>query len=402
MIFIIDRRFGNSSNERQDRDDSIGDTTIMKNAWKSPATGAGSVWSNQFSVYVGYQGNSGDNEASGPATLILSDAGTVVSSDLLVGYATGPVTNCVTVNGGNLTVGDVLEVDGGKEYTICQDDFAWPADQQPGHYAESWVNPNQDPCNFYLADFFAGSWTEDFHWLSWTNFHNHAVDLIVQTVGQSGYWPRLKDAAQKLKINYHEPQKEAPLSAMRTACSNAGSFTVYVYQGHAGILKSNNQPGIATFVGRVYDPARDTAWYFIPGVFGGTTNATVVYFLTTGYTPSIVTDFTTGGQGMSRLVLIIGCDSGTSWQAGFTQAGAVLIYCGGDVDAATASRAIEVFFDTLASSSSETIEQALVVANQIISDYNGRSHPGLPGEMDEMHVSPIGSAARTFADIMKP
>jgi tetratricopeptide (TPR) repeat protein len=40
MIFIIDRRFGNSSNERQDRDDSIGDTTIMKNAWKSPATGA--------------------------------------------------------------------------------------------------------------------------------------------------------------------------------------------------------------------------------------------------------------------------------------------------------------------------------------------------------------------------
>jgi hypothetical protein len=89
------------------------------------------------------------------------------------------------------TVSYLLAVDGGCEYTICQDDFTWPADQQPGHYANSWVNPSAGPCYFYVADSFAGSWAEDMHFLSWTDFHNALPQIIgptnlVSTVNAAG------------------------------------------------------------------------------------------------------------------------------------------------------------------------------------------------------------------------
>lgn len=236
------------------------------------------------------------------------------------------------------------------------------------------------------------------HWLTWTNFHNHTVDLIVQEVGQAGYTPNLKNAAGQLKVNYRQPLQNARLLDMRQTCQNAGSFSVYVYQGHAGII--SNQPGIAAYTGlNCIFPSNcpaGTPTYDV-GLF---TYKADVYFLTSVIMPNIVGDFT-AGQGMSRLVVIMGCESGTSWPPGFTQAGAkVLIYSGGEVDAATASGAINAFFNTLASG--QTIADALGAANQIIDNYN--SHPGATGQMNEM-TAVYGSGvsgANTFVDIMKP
>jgi hypothetical protein len=127
-----------------------------------------------------------------------------------------------------------------------------------------------------------------------------------------------------------------------------------------------------------------------------------VYYLTTSEKPSMVNDFTEG-KGMPRLVLIIGCESGESWQSDFTQAGAkALIYCGGEADAATASAAINAFFNTLASSGEATIDQALDAANQIIDDYN--AHPHSTGPMNHLTAVYGGGAwgARTFAEVIKP
>ncbi len=296
------------------------------------------------------------------------------------------------------TVSYMLTVDGGREYTLNQDDFAWSSSSQPGKDSEYSANTN---CYAYVrSTWLYGDWTEDMHWLSWTNFHNHTVDMIIQEVGQAGYTPNLKDAAGKLKVNYRKPQEKARLSDLQQACRSAGSFSVYIYQGHAGII--SNQPAVAAYTGRTYNPAKDVAWYFVPGIFGGTTNAADLYFLSTSIMPNMVSDFT-GGQGISRIVMIMGCDSGTSWQTGFTQAGAkVLVYSGGEGDASTASGAINAFFNTLASSQTSTIDQALSAANQIIDSYN--SHPGALGQMNEL-AAVYGNAisgTNTFMDIMKP
>jgi hypothetical protein len=67
------------------------------------------------------------------------------------------------------TVSYLITVDGGKEYTICEDDFTWPSDQQ--FYEEYWSDTY--PCDgSFGSDSFGGNWTEDMHWLTWTNFHN--------------------------------------------------------------------------------------------------------------------------------------------------------------------------------------------------------------------------------------
>ncbi len=73
------------------------------------------------------------------------------------------------------TVSYLLTVDGGKEYTIIEGDFKWPADQQLHHVTQSW--DEWDPC--YSTGSFAGDWTEDMHWLMWTNFHDRKVELDV-------------------------------------------------------------------------------------------------------------------------------------------------------------------------------------------------------------------------------
>ncbi|HUK82195.1 MAG TPA: hypothetical protein VLZ12_06125 [Verrucomicrobiae bacterium] len=232
---------------------------------------------------------------------------------------------------------------------------------------------------------------------------NASVDLIVQTVGTGGPKPDLRDAAEKLKINYrkpYNPQQNARLFNMRQACGNAGKFSVYVYQGHAGIV--SNQPGIAAYTGKICGittscpagtPTYDVSFF---------TYKADVYFLTNALTPNMVTDFISG-KGVPRLVMLIGCESGTSWQDGFPRAGAkLLVYCGGNVAEPTASAAINAFFNTLASTGQATINQARDAANLIIDDYN--AHPGSTGQMDPFSaVYAAGvSGTNTFADIMKP
>jgi hypothetical protein len=80
------------------------------------------------------------------------------------------------------TVSYLLTVDGGKEYALAQDDFQWPAAQQPGHY--SFASNSPDPCQLVKALSRAGDYVTDMHWLSWTNFHNHK--LTVSDVTFSG------------------------------------------------------------------------------------------------------------------------------------------------------------------------------------------------------------------------
>jgi len=68
------------------------------------------------------------------------------------------------------TVSYVITVDRDKEYTISQDDFTWPGDQQSFHDSR-YIGPWQCPLSW---DWYSlrGTWTEDVHWLTWTNFHN--------------------------------------------------------------------------------------------------------------------------------------------------------------------------------------------------------------------------------------
>ena len=75
-------------------------------------TGSGSVWSNQSSLLVGYYA-SWSGHATGPGILIVSDDGAVVSTSINVGYTQGPPTNLVMVNGGQLILDGLLQVDAG-------------------------------------------------------------------------------------------------------------------------------------------------------------------------------------------------------------------------------------------------------------------------------------------------
>ena len=72
------------------------------------------------------------------------------------------------------TVSYLLTVNGGQEYTINQDDFQWPADQQlyTDNQAGGWPG---------YGWWFSGTWTEDMHWLTWTNFHNAVPQIIGPT-----------------------------------------------------------------------------------------------------------------------------------------------------------------------------------------------------------------------------
>jgi T5SS/PEP-CTERM-associated repeat protein len=60
-------------------------------------TGDGSVWTNQGSLYIGRYSGSGNS-------LVINDGGTVVSSNLVVGFDTTASDNFATLNGGNLIV----------------------------------------------------------------------------------------------------------------------------------------------------------------------------------------------------------------------------------------------------------------------------------------------------------
>ena len=205
------------------------------------------------------------------------------------------------------TVSYLINVDGGKEYTIDQDIFQWPSGAVP--QAMSCAD----------GPFVA---LDTYHWLSWTNFHNHAISLIVQVVGMGCNKPNLSAAAQQLKVNYPGPQINPYLISMRQACQNAGTLSVYVYQGHAGL--TNGQPQIAAYTGQICGvttncPAGAPTYSapllcFIP-IDRWLADA---YYLLSGTTPDMPDDFT-GGQGMPPLVVIMGCESGSSWPPGFTQ-----------------------------------------------------------------------------------
>lgn len=69
------------------------------------------------------------------------------------------------------SVSYLLTVDGGKEYTLNQDDFQWPAASVPGHYASSFIN--DDPCLFVKSFSRVGNYVTDMHWLQWTDFQIH-------------------------------------------------------------------------------------------------------------------------------------------------------------------------------------------------------------------------------------
>jgi len=67
-------------------------------------------------------------------------------------------------------------VHGGREYTIGADNFEWPSDYEGNHYAEA--HANTQPCVVFKASSLVGTWTEEMHWLSWTNFHNLSVRIV--------------------------------------------------------------------------------------------------------------------------------------------------------------------------------------------------------------------------------
>jgi T5SS/PEP-CTERM-associated repeat protein len=63
-------------------------------------TGTGSVWSNQSDLYIGYRGS---------GTLLISNGGSVVSSNVFVGAFEGSFpTSLITLNGGSLTATNAL------------------------------------------------------------------------------------------------------------------------------------------------------------------------------------------------------------------------------------------------------------------------------------------------------
>ncbi|MGO9243681.1 MAG: hypothetical protein ACLPT4_05670 [Verrucomicrobiia bacterium] len=288
------------------------------------------------------------------------------------------------------TVSYKINVTGGQQYTINQDSFQWPSRAAPQVLS-------------YAGTPFAASGS--YHWLSFTNFHNHAISLIVQVVGMGCNKPNLSAAAQQLKVNYPGPQINPYLISMRQACQNAGTLSVYVYQGHAGL--TNGQPQIAAYTGQICNVTTNCPagvptysaplFCFIP-IDRWLADA---YYLLSGTTPDMPDDFT-GGQGMPPLVVIMGCESGSSWPPGFTQAGAkVVVYSGGEGDAATASAAINAFFNTLAGG--QTIDAALSAGNVIIDTYNMHPNPG-GAQMNDMTAVYGGgaSAASTFTNLITP
>ncbi|MGO9243638.1 MAG: hypothetical protein ACLQDC_02570 [Verrucomicrobiia bacterium] len=71
------------------------------------------------------------------------------------------------------SVSYLMTVNGGQEYAINQDSFQWPSDQQP--YTEF------DSGGGYCPNTLAGNWTEDMHFLSWTDFHNALPQILGPT-----------------------------------------------------------------------------------------------------------------------------------------------------------------------------------------------------------------------------
>ncbi len=114
-----------------------------------------------------------------------------------------------------------LTVDGGQEYTISEADFEWPADQEVDY------NSSQ------ARGFFNGdpSWQNDttttnFHWLTWTDFHNH----VVPTVNITG--------PQDLYVFCNQPTPSYQFKATVTP-STAGTFEWSAYHNgaqHTGYL----------------------------------------------------------------------------------------------------------------------------------------------------------------------
>jgi hypothetical protein len=72
------------------------------------------------------------------------------------------------------TVSYLITVDGGKEYTISQDDFDWPGAEQNYHYSDLYCGEWQGQCWSSVTQT-----TEQRHWLSWTNFHNAVLTLTM-------------------------------------------------------------------------------------------------------------------------------------------------------------------------------------------------------------------------------
>ena len=75
------------------------------------------------------------------------------------------------------TVSYLITVDGGKEFTVGQDDFTWPAAQAAGHSSAS--GSDESTCPWTRTWAYSISWTEDMHWLTWTNFHNATPVLVL-------------------------------------------------------------------------------------------------------------------------------------------------------------------------------------------------------------------------------
>jgi hypothetical protein len=157
-----------------------------------------------------------------------------------------------------------------------------------------------------------------------------------------------------------------------------------------------HEPGIAAYTGRRYNPAIDVAYYYVENIFFYT-NAADVYFLTTSASTNMVNDFTVG-KGVPRLIVIIGCDSGESWQNGFILAGAkVLISSGGFVDENTAASAISAFFNSLASGG--TIDAARAAANSVIENTWNDFHADKPMQDFAIQNSADIIGTNTFYDI---
>jgi len=73
-------------------------STDMSNSNNAaPVTGEGSIWNNRLSLFVGFGGGTGNS-------LVVSNGGTVVTSNLVVGTFTTSCDDSVTVSGGNLFV----------------------------------------------------------------------------------------------------------------------------------------------------------------------------------------------------------------------------------------------------------------------------------------------------------
>jgi hypothetical protein len=302
----------------------------------------------------------------------------------------GKTNDPVAVSNEVQSVSYLINIGGGKEYTLTTNSFLWPT------CTTNWMEVGED----YTA------WhTNTYHTLSWTNFHNETVKILEHDVGWGGRWGyggTLDSLAKRLGAKYTRHYSGQGLlypwdyMDMIDEISKLGKWDVYVYCGHGGVdsgyaevagytgIRTNAFLGIETTPGYYNDPLL-LSWY-----------VAYKYRLS-----SMATNFQSG-KGTPRIVIILACkvEGGNNWPADFINAGAKLVVrTGGNGDVAAQSAALTKFFESLAAGG--TVDQARAAGNAVINASNARHPPEEQGgEMVPSYGTGV-SGGSTFQDLIK-